>query len=166
MNSTDPKYLAAQLVNLAFDDVSRGDFRAAKSKLEKSLQLNERCADAHSEYALVLLKLDQHPKAEFHIMRAIELEPRSPKFWLALAKWHFDIKQFDQASKSVLVAEAIDPNFPSVALAKMHILNARGGSPQSIEALGEQARQIYNQTGKRADGTKLQMGDIERFLTL
>ncbi len=63
------------------------------------------------------------------------------------------------------MAEQLDPSYPTIEVAKMHISQAMGATPAVIEAYREKARKLYEMRGRRADGTPFRSGDIDRILS-
>jgi tetratricopeptide (TPR) repeat protein len=159
------QHRAARLTDAAYDDVENGDFPAARRKLEEALRLDDDSHCAHSEYAFVLSVFDERQRARSHILKAIALAPREPKYWAALSKWHLDNGELEAALRSILVAEALDATFPTVLVAKMHILQAAGFSRQALEELANEAREFYRNRATRADGTPLKLGDVDAFVS-
>ncbi|MBN1154713.1 hypothetical protein JXB12_07320 [candidate division KSB1 bacterium] len=156
---------AAKLTNDAYNAVERGDFAGAKRLLERALQLCEDIPDTHSEYAFVLSTLGEYNRARDHFLRAIQLSPSNPKFWVNLGKWYFDRENYSEALTCILHAEKLDSSYPTIEVAKMHIANAMGATPDVIEAHRKKALELYNNRGRRADGSPLQPGDIEKIVS-
>ncbi len=156
---------ATQLTNLAYQDVERRDFKSARTKLEQALELAQDLPDTHNEYATVLGFFGESQKAREQIECAIWLDPNNPKFWMCLSRWYYDHRCFPQASKAILVAEEIDPNYPTIQVARLHISQALGDSQTRSEAYRKKARELYEMRGRRADGTPFRPGDIDKILS-
>jgi len=156
---------AIQLTNSAYFDVERGDLINGRAKLETALKLADDIPDTHNEYATILASLGEFEKARQHIERAINLSPNEPKFWACLSKWYFDRQDFSEALNTILVAEKLDPSYPTIEVAKMRISRAMGATPDVIRAHQENASKLYEMRGRRADGTPFRSGDLNRILS-
>lgn len=75
----DPGYASAHYL-LGLEFALHGDLDSGARELDRAVQLDSASAGAQSAYALVLLHLHDVPKALEHAARAVQLDPRSPKF--------------------------------------------------------------------------------------
>lgn len=157
---------AARLTGDAYNAVERGDFKTARSLLEEALRLADDIPDTHSEYGFVLSAFNEYSKARKHFMRAIQIAPSNPKFWVNLGRWYFDQRKYSEALTCILHAEKLDSSYPTIEVAKMHITKAMGATPDVIEAHRQKALELYKNRGRRADGSPLQPGDIVRILPI
>lgn len=157
---------AAKLTTRAFQAVEIGDFHSARTYLEKALNLDDSLADTHSEYGSVLSHFSDIANAREHFLRALELEPENPKFWINLSKWYYNKGKLDQALKCVYFAEKIDPRYPTIAVARMHIMQAKNAPPAVVEAQRRKAYELYKSRGRKADGVPLSEGEIDRIVNL
>ncbi|MDP2925855.1 MAG: tetratricopeptide repeat protein [Nanoarchaeota archaeon] len=165
LNESPNRRQARTLTREAYFLWERGDPLRAGMLLENAIEADPTYSHAHSEYGMINNNFDRdYARAEKHIKIAIELEPNNPKFWNNLAFTYFKKGDLEQALASVTVAGTIDPNYASAYAVKAEIIKAMGKSEEEVQPLVEKARQLYEQTGLRSDGTPLRKGEPENFL--
>ena len=166
LNESPTRRQARRLTNEAYFLWEQGDPLKAGMLLEKAIEADPTYAHAHSEYGMINTNFDRdYTQAEKHIKIAIQLSPNEPKFWNNLSYTYFKQGKLNDALAAVSVAEKLNPNYASACLAKAEIIRAMGKSEEEVRPLVEKARQIYEQTGLRSDGTPLGEGELERFLS-
>ncbi len=71
---------------------ARGHFKAAIEEYQRTLMLNDRCAEAYAGLAGVYRKMDNAPEEQKALQRAIELGRESPKILLRLGELERKLK--------------------------------------------------------------------------
>ena len=160
----DPKtQRAIELTKSAYHAFENKNLVKARALLEEALSLTYGLPDTHNEYGLVLTRMNEFPKARKHFMQAIQMAPNNPKFWMSLAGWYLDQGDPHQALLLVDKIEGINPNYPTINVARMRIAHALGATESEINKYRGKALAIYMKTGKRADGTPLKDNDLDRI---
>jgi len=94
---------------LGAEYMQQGNLQTAKDKLDKALKENADNADAHSTYALLMMRLERPDQARDHFETALDLDPDSPRlrnnygtFLCQQGDYDAGIKQFLSAAKNKL----------------------------------------------------------------
>lgn len=165
LNESPNRKQARALTRKAYFLWEQGDPLRAGMLLENAIEADPTYSHAHSEYGMINTNFDgDYDRAEKHIKIAIELEPNNSKFWNNLAFTYFKKGDLEHALASVTVAETLNPNYASAYAVKADIKKAMGTSEEEITSLVDRARQIYESSGLRSDGTSLRKGEPEKFL--
>ncbi len=156
---------AVALTNAAYFDVEHGLIDEARTKLEAALQLYE-LADTHSEYGMVCLLSANYPEAKRHIVQAIALEPGNPKFWSSLCRLYDDLNRPGEALRCMIVAQILDPDYPSVTKAMPRLLwkMIKMGGWADEPSHRKVAAKIVEMRGCGQDGCPLDVEQLERML--
>ena len=107
-----------KLFSSALDDVERRRPGVAIPKLKRALQLNGQSYDAHELLGDAYLALKRFDDALGEYEAAALLNPASAEPLLSAAKALTGLGRFDQAEARVDAAEALEPNWDGVALAR------------------------------------------------
>lgn len=106
--------------------IEKGRWSKAKWKLLVSLESFE-TAEAHSKLGYVYDHEGDFARGEEHLRRAIELEPRNPKFRTNLAVHFLKQGKIEEAQGEIQEALRIDPNHKSAQQMNQYLSNLRGG---------------------------------------
>ena len=108
---SQPQLKKASEINakLGGEYMQQGQLKTAKEKLDKALKENSDNADAHSTYALLMMRLDRPDEAREHFERALDLDSSNPSlhnnygtFLCQQGDYDAGIKQFLSAAKNKL----------------------------------------------------------------
>ena len=89
-------------------------------------------------------KLNDPTQAEPMVQRMIELDPKDPANYFALAKIYEDTGNYDQAEATLVRAREAKPNDPAVYMQLAGYYNRQGEFDKTIEALEARAQQEPN----------------------
>jgi tetratricopeptide (TPR) repeat protein len=153
---------AMALTNAASSDVEHGLIEEARAKLEAALQLYE-LADTHNEYGLICLLSANYSEAKKHAVQAIALEPENPKFWSSLCRLYEDLNRPGEALRCMVVAQMLDPDYPTVTKAMARLRRKMGGRADAPPHR-EVAARIIEMRGRYHDGYPLDAEQLERIL--
>jgi len=154
---------AADLVNMAYHLVESGRYVKAKELLLKAIKLNDKVADAHSELSFVHSNLGDFNAAYRYAMNAVELDKENPKFYNSVAFSLAKMNRNDEALDYALKALDIDTEYAAAHLSASKIMQKLNYPDKDIEFHISKARDIYENTKIRSDGTPLRRHDLERF---
>ncbi len=156
---------AEKLVWDAYELVEQGDLIEAKKKLQIALDINDLFPDAHNELSIINGRSGHFADAYYHALRAVELDPRNPKFRMSLAAIQLTRGQYDDALAEAYTVLELNPDHASGYLLVSRILLKMGHPIREIEVQKEIGTEIYKQTARRSDGSPLREGDIRNFTT-
>jgi tetratricopeptide (TPR) repeat protein len=141
---------------------SRSQWSEARAKLEAALQLYE-LADTHNEYGLICYLSSNYPEAKKHAIQAIALEPENPKYWSSLCRLYDDLNRPGEALRCIIVAQALDPDYPTVTKA-MSRLSLKMSGLADATSHDEVAARIIEMRGRYQDGRPFDAEQLERIL--
>lgn len=169
------RYRARSLANRAFFLVEQRDYDSAIDLLKRAISIDPTYGHAYNELAYIYGKSGQFDLGEEFALRAIDCDPKNPKFHNALIGILLDraktFKTRSEVAKSVeerlkQVNDAIKrhPDYPPFYLSKAAILALSGKSQKVWESELITAQKLYAVRSHAASGLPLQPGDIDTII--
>jgi len=118
------------------------DWAGAKKELERALELNPGCEEAHMRYAKYLSAMGRHKEAIAESKRALKLDPISLNTNTSLGIIFYWARQYDQAIEQLQKTIELDPTFPQ---AQIYL-----GATYQQNSMFEEALAAWQKTGTHA----------------
>ena len=169
------RFRVRSLANRAFFLVEQHDFDSAIELLKHAISVDPTYGHAYNELAYIYGKSGQFDLGEEFALRAINCDPKNPKFYNALIGILLDrakiLKTRSEVAKSVgeqlkQIDDAIkkQPDYPPFYLSKAAILALSGKSQEVWGSELITAQKLYSGRSYAASGLPLQPGDIDTII--
>ncbi len=125
----------------------QGLFAKAITQYRKAIEVEPRCAEAHSRLGILLGKLGQHSAAEEHLLKAVQILPRSPALRNNLGFEYAMQERWTDAEVEIRNAIALKPDFTRAYINLGMVLCKQDRYQEGQEAFQEavsEADALYN----------------------